>query len=220
MLGVVAAAEFSTLIGLIIAVAVLVVLTRSGRISPMPSRWPCVGARAALAGHPDPAERVPERLRPARSAGSPGCTTCETYFWPTLFSDNNWILGVRPAARVAAPNQAVRLRLDRERLHLAAVGRRHPAAGQLLLRSARRHPEGLGVSRGAPTRPGSPGTAAVVAVCAQLVLMLFDPHLTYRGSGDAFFLLLALVRRLPSVAGGSRMTRLPSTAIASRWGSR
>jgi hypothetical protein len=33
--------------------------------------------------------------------------------------------------------------------------------------------------------------------------MLFDPHLTYRGSGDMIFVLLALVRRLP----GQRQAR-------------
>jgi hypothetical protein len=44
---------------------------------------------------------------------------------------------------------------------------------------------------------GIAGTAVAVAMCSQVVLMLFDPHLTYRGAGDAIFMVLALVRVLP-----------------------
>jgi hypothetical protein len=36
------------------------------------------------------------------------------------------------------------------------------------------------------------GLAVVTAVAITTVLMIFDPHLTYRGSADALFVLLAL----------------------------
>jgi hypothetical protein len=60
---------------------------------------------------------------------------------------------------------------------------------------------------------GIAATAATVAICAQVVLMLFDPHLTYRGSGDALFMILALTRILP---GESKPDPIPASAI--RWG--
>jgi hypothetical protein len=116
-----------------------------------------------------------------------------TYFWPTLFSDYNWILGVRPSARVVVPTTEygyVWIESGYTWL-LWGGGRRADAAG-------------------------AAGAALAAIMCAQVVVMLFDPHLTYRGSGDAIFMLLALVRRLPGrrqarpAASGPAATAVPA----------
>ena len=55
----------------------------------------------ALAGHPDPARRLPFGDGPSVELGLPAHQP--PHLLLPLFSDNNWILGVRPAARVATP---------------------------------------------------------------------------------------------------------------------
>lgn len=49
-------------------------------------------------------------------------------------------------------------------------------------------------------------------MCSQLFLMLFDPHLTYRGSADLLFMLLALVRPLPGRHVPKRAADVPEQA--------
>jgi murein biosynthesis integral membrane protein MurJ len=193
--GVVAAAEFSTLIGLVIAVAVLVILTRSGRIIgyAIPviavgavTLWPVIQIR--LAGFQS-ASGLPiswlTRLH-----------NLETYFWPTLFSDYNWIFGVRPSARVVAPDQEYGYVWIESGYTWLLWGGGIPLLASYAAFAVACIRKGWRFARRADAA-GAAGTALAAVMCAQLLLMLFDPHLTYRGSGDMLFMLLALVRRLP-----------------------
>lgn len=114
------------------------------------------------------------------------------FFVPKLFSGADWILGVRPAPRVAAPE------LWREFVYIESgyvwllwIGGVpfFVAFVYFVLTS-------LGLLRPiALVRVDAVAAAAAAAYCyllAMLVLMLLDPHLTLRGSADLFFPLLAL----------------------------
>jgi hypothetical protein len=196
VLGVVAAAEFSTVIALVVAVFTLVVLTRSWRMLAyaVPIAviggallWPVIQLR--LAGfHSASGLPVSWETR---------LTNLRTYFWPQLFSDNNWILGVRPSARVPVPTQLYGYVWIESGYTWLLWGGGIPLLASYLAFAVYVIRKGWALAR----RPGPAGiaaTAIVAATAAQLVSMIFDPHLTYRGSGDAFFLILALVRMLPA----------------------
>jgi hypothetical protein len=216
-LGVVAAAEFSTLIGLIVAVGALLVLTRSRRLAAaiIPVTivggvllWPVISIR--LGGF-NSATGLPvswiNRLY-----------NLETYFWPVLFSDNNWILGVEPAARIATSSRKYGYVWIESGYTWLLWGGGIPLLASYFWLVGAVVKKGWAYGQRSDTA-GIAATAATVAICAQVVLMLFDPHLTYRGSGDALFMILALARILPGEKKpDSRMTRLPSTASAIRWG--
>lgn len=214
-LGVVAAAEFSTFIGLFVALVALVVITKSGRIaaSAIPVSlfgvallWPVI--RTRLQGF-DSATGLPiswtDRLYNLR-----------TYFWPVLFSDHNWILGVRPAARIPLATKRFSFVWIESGYTWLLWGGGLPLLASYVAFVGTSLRKGLAFTRRADAA-GIAATAVVTALCAQLVLMFLDPHLTYRGSGDALFLMLALVRRLPGgrtkVAGGERAAPAARAAV-------
>lgn len=191
VVGVIGAAEFSGVIGLVVGVVAMCVAMRSVRwlrivIPGAPvaliGLWPVVQTR--LAGFQSTTGL------PVSWTGR--LTNLRTYFWPQLFSHHNYLLGVRPAARVLAPHRAngfiwiesgytwllwaggIPLLLA----YLWFTG----VAARASLRAAR--------SGTQPRRVAAVG--AFVAVCVTATLMIFDPHLTYRGAADAMFVLLAL----------------------------
>ncbi|HXY46242.1 MAG TPA: hypothetical protein VEH29_18800, partial [Acidimicrobiales bacterium] len=116
-----------------------------------------------------------------------------TYFWPTLFSHFNWLLGVRPAARVPVSSQAFGYVWIESGYTWLLWGGGLPLLGSyfaFIWIAMRRAWSLLRV-------PGPVGVAALgvfALLASQVVVMAFDPHLTYRGSADALFAALALAR--------------------------
>jgi hypothetical protein len=114
------------------------------------------------------------------------------FFWPELFSGTNWLWGVRPAARVAAP-ETWRSWVYIESGHTWLLW----SGGVMLLLSffaftwiALRRLFAIARSDRGPIGVAACGAFAGTAMI--FVLMLFDPHLTVRGSADLFFPLVAL----------------------------
>ena len=213
--GVVAAAEFSTLIGMFVAVVVIIILTKMGRI--VAYAVPVAAVCAALLW---PVIKL--RLVGFQSASGLPISwltrlyNLRTYFWPTLFSDYNWVLGVRPSARVAAPNQVFQYVWIESGYTWLLWGGGIPLLASYIALSGACIRKGWAFARRADAA-GIAATALASFTCCQLVLMLFDPHLTYRGSGDLFFMLIALVRRLPGRKPPKHAGDVPAAAVVPRF---
>ncbi len=174
----------------------MMVLTKSGRIMlyAIPVAliggvllWPVIAVRlSGFAKRPQLPSSWVVRLQNLRG-----------YFWPTLFSDWNWILGVRPAARVGTPNQQYGYVWIESGYTWLLWGGGLPLLGSYLAFASAVLRKAFGYARRADTA-GIVGFAIAAAITSQVVMMIFDPHLTYRGSGDAIFLILALLRKFPS----------------------
>ena len=193
--GTLGAGEFSTVIGLLVAMAALILVAKATRILAYAIplllvagvvMWPVIETR--LLGFQS-ASGLPDswivRLR-----------NLNTYFWPELGAHGNWLLGVRPSARVPASHEEFGFVWIESGYTWLLWGGGIPllgAYGCFLVTAMRK--------AGVAARHGT-GAAAVIGLtlvavlAADAVLMAFDPHLTYRGAADAMFALLAMLRTL------------------------
>lgn len=198
--GALASGEFSTAIGLAIAIVCIVFVTSS----PDLLAFFVVAGAAALAALRSVIER---RLSGFQSAsGLPASwigrlNNLETYFWPPLFSDWNFLFGVRPAARVVVPYQATGYVWIESGYTWLLWGGGIPLVGSFVYFVYTTVRMSWRVARQRGSAASIAGMSAFVAVVVTTVLMIFDPHLTYRGSGDELFFLLAL-----TAVGSSRLS--------------
>jgi hypothetical protein len=192
--GVVAAGEFSGVIGLIIGLVTMAVVLQ--RVRPLAGFVPAA-LGAAVAFRPV----IDRRLSGFSSASGLPVSwagrlhNLQNYFWPQLFSHGNFILGVRPAARVATRTMATGFIWIESGYTWLLWSGGIPFLLSFLFffwTSLRRCGA---LARSRADAFGVAGLAVVVALVVIGILMILDPHLTYRGSADLLFALLALSSR-------------------------
>jgi hypothetical protein len=189
--GAVAAGEFSGFIALGVGLAAVAVVTR--RVRPLAGLAPGLVA-VAYALRPVIDRRLQgfqmESGLPVSWVGR--LHNLQGYFLPDLLSHGNFLLGVRPAARVATATMATGyIWIESGYLSLLWTGGLPLLVAFLyfLWTNVRRN---LALARSYDDARGVAALAVVGALAVIAPLMLIDPHLTYRGSADLLFALLAL----------------------------
>jgi hypothetical protein len=203
ILGALSAGEFSSAIGLVVGICMIAVVTSYPRLL---SIFVPITGIAIVVLRPVIAARLNgfESVSGLPVSWTGRLQNLHDYFWPTLFSNWNYLLGVRPSARVPVSYQATGYVWIESGYTWLLWG-----GGILLLAafcyfvyaSVRSSWHVARYGRGAPSVAA---LAVFVSVIVMSVLMIFDPHLTYRGAAEEMFALLAL-------AGLSRRVR-PNTA--------
>ena len=211
--GIVAASSFSGIIGCL--VAVLVAAFVSGQLRTYLALLFPAGLLASVAFWLVIAGRLSgfDNINALPQSWVGRWANIERFFWPELFSGNNWLWGVRPAARVPAPETW------REWVYIESGHTWLMWTGGIpllvaffvftwiVLRQL------FGIARASLGSVSVAATAAFTTTVVIFVLMLFDPHLTVRGSADLFFPLLALAMVRPRRAAERTMPK-PDTMTA------
>jgi hypothetical protein len=190
--GCIIAGEFSGFIGLGVAVLAF------GFISRRALRVLAAGAAAAAIASVVFWQVIATRLDPIVGSSSlPNSwqgrwENLQHFFLPQLFSELNWLWGVRPAPRIPAPETWRQwVYLESGYVWLLWVGGIPLViafvffvwvSAQCLWRVTREQNDAIWAA----------AAAGLAYLAVLVVLTLFDPHLTLRGSADLFFPLLAL----------------------------
>lgn len=189
--GAVAAGQFSGIVALLVACLAIGVITRTL------GRQFLVGAPLLLLAAIALKPVIDRRIAGLSDSGLPASWSgrlhnLQTHFWPELFSGFNWVLGVRPSPRVPLPGTPGRyVFIESGHTWLLWVG-----GLPLLLAFAYLTVAGLAwttrVARARSDALGLAATASCTALAVVAVGMIFDPHITLRGTAELFFALLAL----------------------------
>ena len=201
MLGAVAAGEFAGAIGLVVGVICIALVSSS------PGLLAWFLPVAAVGGYVlRPV--ISTRLNGFQSAsGLPQSwvvrlQNLQTYFWPNLFSDWNFLLGVRPSARLILPGPPGSYVWIESGYTWLLWGGGIPLLASFAFFAYVTARWGWHAARTGSRAQSVAGMAVFVATVVITVLMIFDPHLTYRGSADNFFFLIALA--MPRDRGNDR----------------
>lgn len=206
VLGTLAAAEFSSALGLLIALIALAAVLRKmrmllflpfGAAIAVTVMWPVIHNR--LVGFQS-ASGLPVswvgRIR-----------NLTTYFFPTLSSGSHPLFGVRPSARVPVSSQATGYVWIESGYVWLLWGGGIFLFGAFVYFVAVSTRFTLSVARPLDGWTSIAALAAFTGVVVVTVLMIFDPHITYRGSADLLFALLAM-----AVAGTASSNAPPGCA--------
>ena len=190
LFGVLAAGELSSVVCLVAAGIGLAVLTHRGRsvLRMIPA---LLGALILL--KPVLATRLsaidPQSGLPISWIGR--INNLRTYFLPHLFSGYNYVLGVRPSTHVAT----VKIAFGYVWIESGYIWLLWGGGIPLFLAYLYFTRENIRVNVRRTPHDDAVGVVALAVVIALIVVatgMMFDPHLTYRGSGDFLFAILAL----------------------------
>jgi hypothetical protein len=190
-MGALSAGEFSSAIGLIIGICAIAVVASFPRLLGM--FVPLVGA-AVIVLRPVIAARVSgfDSVSGLPVSWTGRLSNLHNYFWPKLFSDWNFVLGVRPSARVPVSYQATGYVWIESGYTWLLWGGGIPLLVAFIFFVQAAIRLGWRVARHSVQPSSVAGLAVVVSVVVMTVLMIFDPHLTYRGAAEEMFALLAL----------------------------